>query len=87
MAIVWGAAVESTYSTLEDGKYLRLIFAIGGIIISIEPFTGKLFFVEILRVLFLRYHIIFQKADETLCKVGYSLKMLFYVMLCTHKNQ
>lgn len=44
--------MESTYAPLEDGKYLRLIFAIGGIIISIEPFTGKLFFVEILSSVF-----------------------------------
>lgn len=46
MTIVWGAAVEKSFSTLEDGKYLRIIFAIGGIIISVEPFTGKICFAK-----------------------------------------
>lgn len=41
ISAVCGAGVEREYRQLHDAKYLRLIFAICGIVFGLVPFTGK----------------------------------------------
>lgn len=38
--IIFGTILDTTYKEMNDSKYLRIIFGIGGLVLAVEPFTG-----------------------------------------------